>query len=92
MARGGGGGAGNPVTVTLADQSKLEGTLIRRDDFLVVFTLADGTRKSIARNNGVAESGHQEIRKRRTSKWCCSSTMPENKKMHDITAYLWTIK
>src|SRR5882672_9582262 len=32
----GGGGAGNPVTVTLADGSKLEGALIRKDDFLVV--------------------------------------------------------
>jgi hypothetical protein len=37
----------------MADGSKLEGTLIRKDDFLVVFTLPDGTRKSIARNNGI---------------------------------------
>ena len=51
--RGGGGGAGNPVTVTMADGSKLEGTLVRKDDFLVILTLPDGTRKSIARNNGV---------------------------------------
>ena len=37
----------------LADGSKLEGTLVRKDDFLVVLTLPDGTRKSIARNDGV---------------------------------------
>jgi cytochrome c oxidase cbb3-type subunit 3 len=51
--RGGGGGAGNPATVTMADGSKLEGTLVRKDDSLVVLTLPDGTRKSMARNNGI---------------------------------------
>ena len=58
-AAAGGGGAGNPATVTLADGSKLEGTLVRKDDFLVVLTLPDGTRKSIARNNGDAEGRRQ---------------------------------
>ncbi len=57
--RGGGGGAGNPVTVTLADGSKLEGTLIRKDDFLVVFTLPDGTRKSIRAQQRHPESGRE---------------------------------
>ena len=42
-----------PATVTLADGSKLEGTLVREDDFLVVLMLPDGTRKSMARTNGV---------------------------------------
>src|SRR5439155_9552072 len=51
--RGGGGGAGSQATVTLADGSKLDGTLVRQDDFLVIVTLADGTRKSFARSNGV---------------------------------------
>ena len=41
------------MTVTLADGSKLEGKLVRKDDFLVILTLPDGTRRSIARNNGV---------------------------------------
>ena len=49
----GGGGAGNPVTVTWPDGKKLEGKLVRRDDFLVILTLPDGTRRSIARNDGV---------------------------------------
>lgn len=89
--RGGGGGAGNPVTVTLADGSKLEGTLIRRDDFLVVFTLPDGTRKSIARNNGIPKVDVKDPREPH-KKMVLQLDDPENKKMHDITAYLWTIK
>ena len=52
---GGGGGGGGPVPaiVTLADGSKLEGTLVRKDDWLVILTLPDGTRRSMARTNGV---------------------------------------
>lgn len=87
----GGGGAGNPVTVTLADGSKLEGTLIRKDDFLVVFTLPDGTRKSIARNNDVPKVDVKDP-KDAHKKMVLQLDDPENKKMHDITAYLWTIK
>lgn len=89
--RGGGGGAGNPVTVTLADGSKLEGTLIRRDDFLVVFTLPDGTRKSIARTNGVPRVDVKDPKEAHKT-MVLKLDDPENKKMHDITAYLWTIK
>jgi hypothetical protein len=48
--RGGGGGGGNQATVTMADGSKIEGSLIRRTDWLVILLLPDGTRKSIARN------------------------------------------
>ena len=89
--RGGGGGTGNPVTVTMADGSKLEGTLIRRDDFLVVFTLPDGTRKSIARNNGVPKVDVKDPKDAHKT-MVMKLDDPENKKMHDITAYLWTIK
>jgi len=89
--RGGGGGAGNPVTVTLADGTKLEGMLIRRDDFLVVFTMKDGTRKSFARNNGIPKVDVKDP-KEAHKKMVLELDDPENKKMHDITAYLWTIK
>jgi cytochrome c oxidase cbb3-type subunit III len=89
--RGGGGGAGNPLTVTMADGSKLEGTLIRKDDFLVVFTLPDGTRKSIARNNGVPKVDVKDPKEAHKT-MLLQLDDPENKKMHDITAYLWTIK
>jgi len=36
-----------PAVVTMADGSKLEGTLVREDDFLVVLILPDGTRKAM---------------------------------------------
>jgi len=90
--RGGGGGA-VPATVTLADGSKLDGTLVREDDFLVVLILPDGTRKSWARNNGVPrveikdpKAGHVDA----IVKLAHEDTT--SRMMHDITAYLWTIK
>ena len=42
-----------PRPSRMADGSKLEGTLVREDDFLVVLMLPDGTRKSMARTDGV---------------------------------------
>lgn len=87
----GGAGAGNPATVTLADGSKLEGTLVRKDDWLVVLTLPDGTRKSIARSNGMPKvdvkdpaAAHKQM--------VLELDDPDNKKMHDVTAYLWSVK
>jgi len=87
----GGGGAGNPATVTMADGSKLEGTLVRKDDFLVILTLPDGTRKSMARNNGIPRVDVKDPREAH-KKMVLQLDDPENKKMHDVTAYLWTIK
>jgi mono/diheme cytochrome c family protein len=87
----GGGGGGQQATVTLANGQKLEGRLARKDDFLVVLTLADGTRKSIARDNGVPQvdvKDPQEAHK----KMILVMDDPDNKNMHDITAYLATIK
>jgi cytochrome c oxidase cbb3-type subunit 3 len=89
----GGGGAGNPATVTLADGSKVEGSLVRKDDFIVIITQADGTRRSFARTNGVPKvdvKDPREAHKNMALKLVFDD--PENKKMHDITAYLWTIK
>ena len=93
--RGGRGGAGGnvPAVVTLADGSKLEGTLVREDDFLVVLVLPDGTRKSMARTNGVPKveikdpkAGHVDAIVK------LAHEDMQNKMLHDITAYLWTIK
>ena len=89
--RGGGGGAGNPATVTLADGSKLEGTLVRKDDWLVVLTLPDGTRKSIARTNGVPKVDVKDPSEAH-KKMVLELDDPDNKKMHDVTAYLWSVK
>lgn len=91
--RGGGGGASLPATVTLADGSKLNGTLVREDDFLIVLMLPDGTRKSMARTNGVPrvevndpKAGHVDAIVK------LAHEDLQSKMMHDITAYLWTIK
>lgn len=89
--RGGGAGVGNPATVTMANGSKLEGTLVRLDDFMVVLTLPDGTRRSMARTNGVPRvdvKDPQEAHK----KMVLAIDDPANANMHDITAYLATIK
>jgi mono/diheme cytochrome c family protein len=88
--RGGGGGAGNPVTVTLADGTKYEGTLIRRDDWLVILTLADGTRKSMARTATMKIDVKDPSDPHK--KMVLELDDPTNKKMHDVTAYLWTVK
>ena len=92
--RGGGGSAGNQATLTLADGSKIDGTLNRRDDFLVIVPLADGTRKSFARDAAgfpkVEVKDPREAHKGMAMKLVFDDA--ENKKMHDITAYLATLK
>ena len=91
--RGGGTGAGLPATVTLADGSKLDGTLLREDDFLIVLMLPGGTRKSMARTNGVPRV---EVKDQRAGHVDAIVKLAhddkQSKMMHDITAYLWTIK
>jgi mono/diheme cytochrome c family protein len=89
--RGGAAGAGNPATVTMPDGSKIEGTLVRRDDWLVILTLADGTRKSIARHNGVPKVDVKDPKDPHKT-MVLELDDPENRKMHDVTAYLATIK
>jgi len=90
--RGGrGGGGGQQATVTLANGQKVEGQLVRKDDFLVILMLPDGTRKSFARDNMIPQvevKDPQEAHK----KMMLVMDDPDNKNMHDITAYLATIK
>jgi cytochrome c oxidase cbb3-type subunit 3 len=89
--RGRGGGGGLQGTVTLANGQTFQGRLIRHDDFLVVLLLADGTQKSFAIENGQPkleikdpQEGHKKM--------LLAMDDPDNKNMHDITAYLATIK
>ena len=92
---GGGRGGGGPVpaVVTLADGSRLEGTLLREDDFLVTLLLPDGTRKVMARANGVPRV---EIKDPKAGHVAAIVKLAhddkQNAMLHDITAYLWTIK
>jgi cytochrome c oxidase cbb3-type subunit 3 len=87
----GSGGVGNPATVTMADGSLLAGTLVRKDDFLVILALPDGTRKSMARINGTPKVDVTDPNAAH-KKMVLELDDPQNKNMHDVTAYLWTIK
>jgi cytochrome c oxidase cbb3-type subunit 3 len=89
--RGGGGGSGQQATIMMANGQKIEGTLVRRDDFIVILTLADSTRRSIPLDNGVPKV---DVKDRQGAHKQMVRLMddPEDKNMHDITAYLATIK
>ena len=90
----GGGGAPVPATVTMANGQKLEGMLVRQDDFNVVINLPDGTRRVIARDASGnpkvqvndPRAGHVDAIVKLAHDDTTSSIM------HNITAYLWTIK
>jgi cytochrome c oxidase cbb3-type subunit 3 len=86
--RGGGPTKPTPVTVTLSNGQKLEGTLIRKDDFIVTLTLADGTRRSVTRNG---EMPKVEVHDPDAAHKKLVPTL-EDKDMHDVTAYLATVK
>jgi cytochrome c oxidase cbb3-type subunit 3 len=90
--RGGRGGAaskaGVTVTVTTASGQKLEGRLDRIDDFIVVLTPADGVQRSVRRIGDVPKveihdplEGHRKLLSEYT-----------DKDIHDVTAYLVTLK
>jgi cytochrome c oxidase cbb3-type subunit 3 len=66
----------------------VEGVLVRKDDFDVTLTLADGTRRTIARDGdtpAVVVHDPYEAHKK------LLPTLTD-KDMHDVTAYLATIK
>jgi hypothetical protein len=69
---------------------KVEGQLVRQGDFLVVLTLADGTRRSIPIENGVKVDVAE--RQAAHKKMVIELDDPENKNMHDVTAYLSTVR
>ena len=87
----GGGASGFPATVTMPNGQKFEGKILRKDDFLVILTLADGTRKSIARNGDVPRVEVKDPSEAH-KKMAVAIDDPENKNLHDITAYLATLK
>jgi cytochrome c oxidase cbb3-type subunit 3 len=86
--RGGGGGKPSTVTVTLSNGQKLEGALVRKDDFIVTLTLSDGTRRSIARNG---DEPRVEVHDPYEAHKKLVPTL-DDRDMHDVTAYLATLK
>ena len=89
--RGGGGRGGGKATVTMQNGQKLEGTIAREDDFLVILALPDGSRRYMPIVNGwpkvdVEDPGAAH------KKMILELDDPHNKNMHDVTAYLATVK
>jgi cytochrome c oxidase cbb3-type subunit III len=91
-ARGGGGrGGGAPrvtATVTLPAGQKIEGRLARIDDFVVVLTLEDGSSRSFRRDGDIPKIDIQDPREPHRK------LLPTytDKEIHDLTAYLVTLK
>jgi cytochrome c oxidase cbb3-type subunit 3 len=76
------------VKVTPASAPAVEGRLVRIDDFLVTLVQPDGTRLTIPRNGAdpkveITDPGdaHRKL-----------VMALADKDMHNVTAYLWTIK
>jgi cytochrome c oxidase cbb3-type subunit 3 len=93
--RGGRGGAAGAasgreatVTVTTAAGQKVEGRLERLDDFIVILTPADGMQRSFTRNGDVPKV---EIRDPLAAHKQLLSVYTD-KDIHDVTAYLVTLK
>jgi cytochrome c oxidase cbb3-type subunit 3 len=87
--RGGrGGGAGVTVAVTLPSGDKAEGRLLRLDDFIVTLSEEDGTTRSFRRDGNVpAVDVRDPLEAHRTLLGVYT-----DKDMHDVTAYLATLK
>jgi len=91
MPTGGrGGGAGTPTTVTVtpASGAKVEGRLVRIDDFLVTLAEDDGTSRTFRRDGDTPKVEiHDPIQPHKV-------LLPTytDKDIHDVTAYLVTLK
>ena len=88
--RGGGGANANPATVTVTPPTgaKVEGRLVRIDDFLVILTMQDGSQRSFRRDGDVPKV---EVRDPREAH---RNLLPQytDKDIHNVTAYLVTLK
>ncbi len=86
--RGGGDGKPSTVVVTFANGEKVQGQLIRKDDFIVTLREADGGRRSISRNG---DDPKVEVHDPNEAHKKLVPTLTD-KDMHDVTAYLATVK
>ena len=76
------------VTVTVPKGSPVTGELVRMDDFIVVLRLPDGTERSFRRQGDLPEIYAKDPREPHIKLW----TTLQDKDMHDVTAYLASIK
>jgi cytochrome c oxidase cbb3-type subunit 3 len=90
--RGGGGRGGMQATVTMPDGTKYEGRSIRKDDYIVILMQADGTRKSIPLDVTPAPKVDMKDPQEAHKKMAMALDDPDNKNLHDVTAFLWTLK
>jgi cytochrome c oxidase cbb3-type subunit 3 len=90
--RGGGGRGGMQATVTMPNGTQYEGRSIRKDDYIVILMLADGTRKSIPLDVTPAPKVDMKDPQEAHKKVAMAIDDPDNKNLHDITAFLWTLK
>jgi cytochrome c oxidase cbb3-type subunit III len=90
LGRGGRGGRGRPipVTVTPAPGQKIDGTLIRLDDFYVVMELPDGTQRTFRRDG---ERPQIDVRDPLEPHRQLLPTYTDDD-IHNVTAYLVTLK
>jgi cytochrome c oxidase cbb3-type subunit 3 len=76
------------VAITLPAGESVEGRLIRIDDFLVTVGLADGTLRTFRRNGAVPKVELRDPMKAHRD----LLSVYTDKSMHDVTAYLVTLK
>lgn len=86
--RGGSGAHAATVSVLMANGQKINGQMLQANDFIVTLVQPDGTRRSISRDSSVKSVEVHEPNEAH-KKIALDLT---NKEMHDITAYLATIK
>ncbi len=76
------------ATVTLPSGENVEGQVVRIDDFLISLQLADGTSRSFTRNGDVPKVVVRDPMKTHRDLWAEYT----DKDIHDVTAYLVTLK
>jgi cytochrome c oxidase cbb3-type subunit 3 len=76
------------VTITLPSGERVEGELVRIDDFLVTLRLADGTFRTFRRDDDVPKVEVRDPMKTHRD----LLALYTDKDMHDVTAYLVTLK
>jgi cytochrome c oxidase cbb3-type subunit 3 len=90
LGRGGRGGRGRPipVTVTPAPGQKVDGTLVRLDDFYVIVELADGGQRTFRRDG---DRPRVDVRDPLEPHRQLLPTYTDSD-IHNVTAYLVTLK